>query len=146
MDVISLLTRARAFLGLGLAEVQRVLGDGARPVPGDEYGRMENVTSIENPQVFPGTLYLGNETVELVRVGRAGLAEITEPMLRAHCGPDPVCLRSRAGKTANMWVYAPQGVAYSSQGETVHFLEVFHPCSHGEYEARIYREPPDFVR
>jgi len=142
----SLIATARTFLGLSLEEAKRVLDNAAQPVPGDEYGRMRNVTSIENPAVFPGTLYLENETVQLVRVGCEVLADITSTDLREHFGDDAVRLRSRAGKRAHLWVYAEQGVACSAEGETVHFLEVFPPCSQGEYEARIYREPHDFIR
>lgn len=144
--MISVITNARVYLGLSLAEVQRNLGESAPPVPEDEYGQMNNLTSIENPEVFPGTLYLRNGSVVLVRLHREAMAAVSPAELRASFGGEAVRLRSRAGKQAHLWVWADQGVACSVRGETVHFLEVFAPCSQSEYEARIYREPPRFIR
>lgn len=142
----SLIADARAFLGRNLEEVQRALGPDAEPVPGDEYGRMEDVTSIRDLQVFPGTIYLKDDEVELVRVGSRDLASSTRADLDALLGDDAVRLRSRAGKRANLWVHASQGVAYSAQGEELHFLEVFRPRTQQQYEDEIYREPPAFIR
>jgi hypothetical protein len=144
--MITLLSTARSYLGLTLEGAQEALGQGARPVPGDEYGRMQNVISIENREIFPGTLYLENGTVQLVRVGVDDLAGFTATALRRHCGDGAVRLRSRAGKHANLWVYAKQGIAFSTQGETIHFLEVFLPYPQREYEARIYKEHSPFIR
>jgi hypothetical protein len=141
-----MITNAHSYLRLSLDDVQRILGEAARPVPGDEYGQMNDLTSIENPQVFPGTLYLQNGSVVLVRIRREAMAAISPAELREIFGGEAVRLRSPAGKQAHLWVWADQGVASSVQGQTVHFLEVFPPCTQSEYEARIYREPPRFIR
>lgn len=140
------MTHARELLGLGLEEARAALGADARPVPGDEYGRMEHVTSIEDQRVFPGTVYIKDDTVELVRVSREGLSECTTVDLRDQFGVDAVPLRSRAGKRATMWVHAEEGIAYSAQGSSIDFLEVFRPCTQREYETRIYRKPDRFIR
>ena len=61
-----LINDARALLGLSLDEVRRVLGTAATIVSGDEYQGMEDVVSVENREVFPGTVYLKEGNVELV--------------------------------------------------------------------------------
>lgn len=137
---------ARAFLGRTLTDVQRTLGPDAEPIPGDEYGRMEDVTSIRDAAVFPGTLFLLDGEVELVYVDGEALPEVTPADLTAQLGDGAVALRSRAGKRANLWVHAEQGVAFSAQDDTLDFLEVFRPRSQAAYEAEIYREPHAFIR
>jgi len=96
----SLLDNARSFLGLGGAEVLSALGETAQQVSGDEYGKMTDVTSMEAHEVFPGTLYIRNDSVELIRIGPEELTAVTPDTLRAHFGTTAVRLASRAGKTA----------------------------------------------
>lgn len=144
--LITLIDRARAFLNLSLDAVQQTLGDDAYTVSGDEYGNMSNLTSMESPQRFPGTVYVEDDSVVLVRVNRRGLADVSPEAFRTHLGDGAVRLRSCAGKTAHLLVYAERGIAYSAQGETVHFLEAFLPCIQREYERRIYRDPGIFIR
>jgi hypothetical protein len=144
--VSTMITNARSYLELSLDGVQRVLATTARPVPGDEYGQMTDLTSMEVSEPFPGTLYLKDGVVALVRVNGAGLTETSPAELTGLYGESTARLRSRAGKTANLWVWPDEGIACSVQGETIHFLEVYPPCSRDDYEARIYREPPRFIR
>jgi len=141
-----LINRARAFLGLTLEEAQRLLGSCAIPERGDEYGRMKDLTSLEDRQVFPGTLYLENQKVILVRVNRRGLAGLAWDGFSSLFSGAPLCLRSPAGKKANLFVYADEGLACSVQGGALDFLEVFIPCPQGEYETRIYKKPAPFIR
>ncbi|MFP4210007.1 MAG: hypothetical protein ACLFR8_02095 [Alkalispirochaeta sp.] len=142
----SMITTARSYLALSLDGVQRVLATTARPVPGDEYGQMTDLTSLEISEPFPGTLYLKDGVVALVRLNGGGLTEISPADLSGLYGESAARLRSRAGKTVDLWVRPEEGIACSVQGETIHFLEVFPPCSRDDYEARIYREPPRFIR
>ncbi|MFP4148775.1 MAG: hypothetical protein ACLFUG_04215 [Nitriliruptoraceae bacterium] len=141
-----LIARARTFLGRGLEEVQALLGPGAEPIPGDEYGRLTDLTSIEDPTVFPGTLYLADGVVDLVRVGPDDLVSVSRSDLESQLGGDAVGLASRAGKRATLWVHAPEGVAYSEEDGVLHYLEVFRPRPQERYEAELYREPGPFLR
>lgn len=141
-----IIAAARDYLGRSRAEVQALLGAEAEHVAGDEYGRMVGVTSISGSAVFPGTLYLRNDEVELVYVGDAALSDVSRSDLEAQLGGEPVHLRSRAGKQATMGVHAEQGVAYSAQGDALDFLEVFRPRGQEAYEAEIYLEPSAFIR
>ncbi|MBS3940884.1 MAG: hypothetical protein KG028_07980 [Actinobacteria bacterium] len=142
----SVVADARVYLGRSLDEVLDVLGPDAEPIPGDEYGRLDDVTSIEYTPVYPGTLYLQDGVVDLVYLGRGALADVTRSQITAEVGDDGVRLRSRAGKQANLVVHAEQGVAYSAEGDTLHFLEVFRPRSQAAYEAEIYADPGAFIR
>ncbi len=135
--VSSMITTVKSYLGLSLDEVQRFPGKAARPVPGDEYGQMTDLTSLEVSEPFSGTVYFKDGV---------GLTEISPADLTGLYGESTARLRSRAGKRANLWVWPEEGMACSVQGDTIHFLEVFPPCSRDEYEARIYRKPPRFVR
>ncbi|HKK48483.1 MAG TPA: hypothetical protein VJ932_05270 [Alkalispirochaeta sp.] len=137
---------AGSFLGLSREDAVRALGETVQQISGDEYGNMKNVISMEACEVFPGTLYLRNDAVALIRLGTEALATVTMDMLRARFGTTAVRRASRAGKQANLWVYAEQGIAFSARGQTIHFLEVFSPCSQEEYEAQIYKNPGDFIR
>lgn len=145
-SISSLLSDARSFVGLSLEELRRIIGEGAEAVSGDEYGKMEDLTSIEGQPAFPGTIYLENGTVALVRIGREALREYRTEELQAQHGTNMLRLRSRAGKLANLWVSAEQGIAYSAQGETIHFIEVFRPRTQQEYQAQIYWDPGPFIR
>lgn len=142
----SVLADARAYLGRTLEEVQRALGPHAEPIPGDEYGAMGEVTSIEYDVVFPGTLFLRDDTVELIYLGEDAVAGLSRADLAAELGGEAVRLRSRAGKQAGLFVHAEQGVAYSAQGDSLDFVEVFRPRSQSAYETEIYREPHAFIR
>jgi hypothetical protein len=141
----SLISDARAFPGLTIEEVQAIMGPAAIP-EADDYGKMEDVTSIENLQVFPGTIYLRENKVELVYVGSRGLMDLNRDDLRTLFGDNAVPLRSRAGKRANLWVYAQQGVACASLDGELKYFEVFQPCTQREYEARFYLDPGPFIR
>lgn len=142
----SLVDDARAYLGHDLDEVQRLLGPDAEVVPGDEYGQLQDVTSVEDPAVFAGTIYLVDDVAELVRIGPDDLTGVRRSDLDARFGDGAVRLPSRAGKRANLWVHAEQGVAYSAQDDTLDYLEVFRPRSQQRYEAGFYRRPPAFRR
>ncbi|MCA1754521.1 MAG: hypothetical protein LC641_07490, partial [Spirochaeta sp.] len=90
--------------------------------------------------------------VVLVRIGQDALSEYkTEELQRHHDtktlhGTKTLRLRSPAGKQAHLWVSAEQGIAYSAQNETLHFIEVFRPRTQHEYQAQIYRQPGPFIR
>ncbi len=142
----TLIETARSFLGLALTDARNALGGAAHVVPGDEYGRLLNVTSLESEDVFPGTLYVEDDKVRLVRIKGSGLRGVTRAALRSQMRGDAIGLRSRAGKLAQLLVYASDGIAFSTQDEDVHFLEAFAPCTHGEYETWYYQPPPVFIR
>lgn len=142
----SVINDAKGFLGQSLDEVIETLGPDVDPVPGDTYGQLGDLTFIHAPQVFPGVLYVHNDRVELVYVGKKALTDLSPSRLADELGGEGVRLRSRAGRTAGLWVHAQRGIAYSAQGEHLDFVEVFRPRTTEQYEAQIYREPGPFRR
>lgn len=142
----ALIERARGFLGMTLQDARDLLGRDAQEVPGDEYGCLQDLTSLGSEDVFPGTLYVEVDEVRLVRINRSGLQGIARTALCSRMEGSPVQLRSPAGKLARLLVYAGQGIAFSCRGEDIHFLEAFSPCSQRQYETLYYRAPPAFIR
>jgi hypothetical protein len=142
----NLIDSARAFLGQSLEDARNLLGGDVEQVVGDQYGRMRDVISLESTKAFPGTLYVKGGEVRLVRVDHTGLRGLRRSALCSKMGDDFVRLPSRAGKQATILLYAREGIAFSCQGERLHFLEVFEPCTQKEYEDRYYRPPPAFIR
>ena len=73
-------------------------------------------------------------------------ASLPRTALEAEGGGEHATLRSRAGKTAALEVWPEAGMAYSADGDTVHFVELFPPRSLAAYEQEIYQDPGPFVR
>ncbi|MFP4408247.1 MAG: hypothetical protein ACLFPW_06985 [Spirochaetaceae bacterium] len=142
----ALIDKGRTFLGLAPEAARNALGGAPQEVMGDAYGSMRYLTSLEAENIFPGTLYLEGDQVRLVRLHHHGLEGITRSELSSWIGGEPTMLRSRAGKRAQLLVYASKGIAFSCQGEHLDFLELFNPCTQAEYETRYYRPPAQFVR
>lgn len=143
----SVLDDARAYLGRSLDDILQELGPDVDPAEGDDYGQLQDLTSVDGAGVLPGLLFFLDGQVELIYLEGDVLADLSPSDLAAQLGDDPAWLDSRAGKKANLMVYAEQGVAYSEQnGTTLHYVEVFRPRSQEAYEAEIYRQPGPFIR
>lgn len=114
---------------------------------GVSYEGLEGLSQYYNPAVFGGRVYVGSERVEIVYVPSGpALAGITRGELEKSAGTQPTILRSRAGKEYVHYVHPEQGIAYSSEGDRVRFVEVFRPRSLDAYQAEIYRDPGPFIR
>lgn len=137
---------ARALLGRSFEELRSHLGSDIEAVPGDEYARLQDVTSVAGGPGFPGTLYLLDGVVELIYVDGEAMTDLRAGDLAAELGDDGAALRSRAGKQATLWVHAEQGVAFSAQGDDIDFLEVFRPRTQAAYESEIYFDRGAFIR
>jgi hypothetical protein len=99
-----LIESARAFLGLTLKEARNALGKDGQQVAGDQYGRMQDIISLEATKVFPGVLYVEDGQVRLVQVDHQGLQGVTRTALCSKMGDDFVRLPSRAGKRAGLFL------------------------------------------
>lgn len=141
-----LLDDARGLVGARLETIQSFLGPAAQEEQEDQYQNLDNVSSMENHEAFPATLFMREGRVELVYIPAAGLRQFHEGDLRALMVTDPVCLPSRAGKHANLLVYAGEGIACSAGKQGLHYLEVFPPRSLQAYRESIYRDPGPFIR
>lgn len=141
------LDECRALLDLPLERVLKTLG--LRASDGNEdvaYEGLEGVTHYYNPDRFPGRVYVRDGRVVMIYVPGAALSDVDPSELARAAHGEPEELRSRAGKEYAHEVYAEDGLAFSSDGESLAFLEVFPPQSSAEYRANIYRDPGPFTR
>jgi hypothetical protein len=139
------LDEARDLLGLTQDELVARLGVGPGDIdPGYRYEGLDDVAMLYSPDAFPGRIYLRDDRPEIVYVSEP--AGWSEAKLEAELGGPGDELRSRAGKTFTHHVHADRGVAWSSDGDEVAFVEVFRPRSLAEYERDIYRDPGPFIR
>jgi hypothetical protein len=137
----------QALLGLSEDEVrQRFAGAGGEVDPDRRYEGLEHVTHYYNPAVLPAHIYVRDGRVQMVYVPSAGLAETTPSEIDAQVGGRGHRVRSRTGKTANQYVQAERGLAYSEDGGTVQFVEIFPPRSREAYLTDIYQDPGPFTR
>jgi hypothetical protein len=132
-----------AMLGLSDEQVRaRLQIERGETRPRARYEGLQDLTGYFNPAVFPGRVYVGSARVQMVYIPAGpALRGVTPAELGARMGSEPVLLRSRAGKEYVHYAHPEQGVAYSSDGDEVVFVEVFPPRSLGAYLAEIYRDP-----
>lgn len=55
-------------------------------------------------------------------------------------------VRSRAGKTANQYIFANEGITLSTTNDDVHFMEIYPPCALEYYLEHVYQDPGLFIR
>jgi hypothetical protein len=110
---------------------------------GLRYEGLADVTMAHNAAEHPGRFYFQNGRLVMLYVSEPGIDEAT---LRRELGEPDATLRSRAGKSFVHNVYPGRGVAFSSDGSDVAFVEVFPPTSLQRYEAEIYEDPGEFIR
>jgi hypothetical protein len=139
------LAEARALLALPQDELLARLGASAEDIDdGYAYEGLQGLSVLFRPEAFPGRIYLRDGRPQVIYV--SGDGGWTEAGLQAELGGPGAELRSRAGKTSTQHAYPEQGVAFSSDGDEVAFIEVFPPRPLADYERDIYREPGPFIR
>ena len=136
----------RRFAGMDEAQAREALGPGTTEDPESDYQNLDELLELDNPAVFPGSIYVKDGKVRLVYVGDAALEGTTPEDLEAQLDGKPERLRSRAGKSATIRLHADQGVAYSADTSQVHFVEAFPPTTVNAYRSTVYKEPPAFRR
>ena len=139
------LAEVRALLALSEPELRERFGPGVDQDPESDYEGLEDVFELSGGGL-PGSVYLRNGRVVLVYVPRAALDGVDPADIEGQLETEPARLRSRAGKTANLWVRPEEGVAYSADATRVHFVEVFPPSTLKEYKKGIYIDHGPFKR
>ena len=119
---------------------------GVEGEPGVRYERLRPVRRLHNPAVHPGHFYFDGDQQVMQYVGAAALADVDPDELERRLGGPGELLRSRAGKSSVMHVYADRGVAFSSDGHEVELLELFPPTTFEDYRTRIYADPGAFIK
>jgi hypothetical protein len=112
------------------------------------YERLQNLTSFTDKTGETPTLFFQGERQVLLYLNAEMLAarELTPEYLYRKFGKRYVQLRSRAGKTHRQIVYPSQGIAFSTGGASLDFLEIFPPTTLARYRREIYRTPSAFIR
>lgn len=112
------------------------------------YERMKDVTAIshpEHPELGAARFFFQN--AKLVLSYLSGGSAIQDADINAVIGGpgrEPIVLRSRAGKTSSLRVYADKGIAVS-RGKKLDFIEIFQPTKQQVYEQTIYVAPGPFT-
>lgn len=121
-----------------------------KPVHIDEdraYERLTGVAHLHNPEVSPAHFYADDTRIVMIYVSdQSILSETTSRTLTDALGDSDAVLRSRQCKRCNLHVYPNRGIAFSSDGDDIGFLEIFQPMTLEEYKQTIYREPPNFTK
>jgi hypothetical protein len=113
--------------------------------PDVAYEAMKGVTRIHHPEdatLGDARLYFRAGKLALIYLSGGAGVEAAE-LDAAIAGSEPVMLRSRAGKTSQLRVYAGKGIAVS-RGKQLDFVELFAPTTQADYEQSIYVAPPAF--
>jgi hypothetical protein len=121
---------------LGVAEDK--IEDGLR------YEGMSDLTLAHDADAHPGYFYFRDGRLVMLYV--ENLDGLDADSLRSELGEPEATLRSRAGKGYAHRVYPGRGIAYSSKGDDVAFVEVFPPTSLDRYEREIYEDPGEFIK
>jgi hypothetical protein len=110
---------------------------------GLQYEGLKGMTMAHNPERHPGRFYFRDGRLAMLYVAKP---DVDAGTLERELGEPDVTLRSRAGKGYAHHVYADRGIAYSSRGDDVAFVELFSPTSVERYEQEIYEDPGAFIR
>lgn len=112
------------------------------------YERLKNLTSVEDKAgKIPTVFFQGKRqvlmylTAGMLEARKLKLEDFYQKFGKAH-----FVLRSRAGKTHRQIVYPAQGIAFSTDGASLDFLEIFPPTTIAKYKREIYKTPPAFIR
>lgn len=112
------------------------------------YERMKDVTEIYDPEqrdLGSAHFYFRNARLAVIYLADASAIGDREiDAFKRDRADEGTVLRSRAGKTSNLHVYADKGLAVSVDRE-IDFIEIFQPMTQQEYEQTIYVAPGSFV-
>ena len=129
---------AQARLGSADFEIEENVG----------YEKLENLTSVTDKAGEVPTLFFQGERQVMMYLTAEMLEKrkLKPEDFYSKFGKRYVQLRSRAGKTHRQIVYPAQGVAFSTDGESLDFLEIFPPTTIAEYKRGVYRTVPVFIK
>lgn len=131
-----------------LTTVQKMLGATQTNVrPNAVYEKLTGVSELTYPQVFPGRFYFRGDDFVLLYIGdETYLSRLSPATIEGELGTEGIWHRSREGKTSGLYVFPAHGFAFSSDGETVGFVEIFPSMTIEEYRDSIYLDPGPFIK
>jgi len=129
---------AQARLGSTDSEIEKNVG----------YERLKNLTSVtEKTGEIPTLFFQGKMQVMMYLTAEMLEARELKPEdFYKKFGKQYVQLRSRAGKTHKQIVYPANGIAFSTDGASLDFLEIFPPTTIAKYKREIYQTVPAFIK
>ena len=111
-----------------------------------EYEGLRGLDLLETEATAPVAVYFKGDAFVLGYIDGPSLEDGSKRDLIAALGEPEARLQSRAGKGSTLCVYPEKGLAFSSKGQELEFIEVFPPTTLEKYRKNIYRQPPDFVK
>ena len=127
-------------------DVRDKLGDNVHEEPESDYQGLDEVLELRNNAKFPGRIFLSDGQVRLVYLSDEALEDVSVKDFDKVTDGAATELRSRAGKMSTLYLFAEDGVAYSTDGSVIDFAEFFPPCSADVYTEQIYDAPGPFRR
>ena len=109
------------------------------------YNDIDNVDRLD-PEDLPAHFFFRGDRQELLYVPQNGLADVVPSALVSEFGEPAGHLASRAGSESELLVWPDRGVAASTDGEALEWLEVFRPRSLDAYRAEIWYDPGEFIK
>lgn len=111
------------------------------------FERTTKLVQIHNPALGQIWFYFQDGKLSVIDWSDAtALKALDGKALVERFGKGGTWLRSRAGKSHNLRVWAAQGVAISLAGSEVDYLHFFPAMSEQEYEQALYQDPGPFIR
>ncbi|MFT3773293.1 MAG: hypothetical protein QM820_48560 [Minicystis sp.] len=137
-----------SFRDLSQTQIMTRIGADARHVRrGVKYQRLTNLIEVRNEKADPAFFHFRDDKLVLLYVsGKEALGALRAPALYAQLGGRGVELASRSCHSCVLHVYPQKGVAFSSEGDDLNFVEVFPPTTIEAYQAEVYIEPTPWLR
>ena len=112
------------------------------------YEKLEKLTAVSDKDAEIQTFFFRGKKQVLIYLTAEMLEKrkLTPNDFYKKFGKQYVELRSRAGKTHKQIVYPAQGIAFSTDGESLDFLEIFAPITKAKYLQTIYKDVPALVK
>lgn len=141
-----LLKEALKLRSMSERAVRDKFGDDVHEEPESDYQGLDEVLELRNKDKFPGRVFLRHGDVRLVYLSDGALEDVSVKDFEQITNGEAIELRSRAGKMSTLYLFAEDGVAYSTDGSVLDFAEFFPPCSVADYTEQIYDDPGPFRR
>ncbi len=113
-----------------------------------QYEKLKNLTAIADKDgEVPTFFFRGKRQVLIYHTAEMLKEDDLKPNdFYQKFGKQFVELPSRAGKKHRQIVYPNKGIAFSTDGESLDFLEIFAPTTIAKYKREIYKTVPAFIK
>ncbi len=113
-----------------------------------QYGKLKNLAAIvDKDGKIPTFFFRGKRQALIYHTAEVLKQDGLKPDdFYKKFGKRFVTLPSRAGKTHRQIVYPAKGIAFSTDGESLDFLEILPPMTITKYKREIYQTVPAFTK